>query len=143
MDYSQEEGRISEDKYPWVKDISYSQIRIYKKGTTVIGSQKVYVYELRTRAMTLHRYSAELQKILLRAQKEANKEEKGKKRSKNPPARRQKCNSKKEAYQAAKRAGKGKEPIHHPNNSGQGPHYHPNVNNNQRLTPKKPSVLTF
>ena len=95
MDYSQEEGRISEDKYPWVKDISYSQIRIYKKGTTVIGSQKVYVYELRTRAMTLHRYSAELQKILLRAQKEANKEEKGKKRSKNPPARRQKCNSKK------------------------------------------------
>lgn len=59
--------------------------------------------------MTLHRYSAELQKILLRAQKEANKEEKGKKRSKNPPARRQKCNSKKEAYQAAKRAGKGKE----------------------------------
>ena len=57
-------------------------------------------------------------------------------RSNNPPARRIKSKSKKNAYEAAKRAGKGKEPIHHPNSPGQAPHYHPNVKEVQRVTPK-------
>ena len=37
--------------------------------------------------------------------------------------------SKKGAYEAAKRAGRG-EPIHHPNPSRGKPHYHPNKNPN-------------
>lgn len=43
------------------------------------------------------------------------------------------------AYEAAKRAGHGKKPISHPSDPGQKPHYHPNVNNPQRTTPKAPS----
>lgn len=53
-----------------------------------------------------------------------------KERSKNPPARRVMLPSKKAAYKAAKRTGNGKESKHHPNDSGQEPHYHPNVKNN-------------
>ena len=58
-------------------------------------------------------------------------------RSKSRPARRIRCKSKKEAYERAKRAGKGKEPKHHPNDP-HGPHYHPDVQNSQRSTPKGP-----
>ena len=58
-------------------------------------------------------------------------------RSKSRPARRIRCKSKKEAYERAKRAGKGAEPEHHPNDP-HGPHYHPNVKNSQRTTPKGP-----
>ena len=47
--------------------------------------------------------------------------------------------SKKEAYERAKRAGKGKEPIHHPDGTnGKHGHYHPNVKQTQKLTPKMP-----
>jgi len=53
-------------------------------------------------------------------------------------ARRIRTKSKKDAYERAKRAGKGKEPEHDAHDP-RGPHYHPNVNNNQRITPKNPS----
>lgn len=62
-----------------------------------------------------------------------------KQRIKNPPERRKRFKSRKEAYQKAKRAGKGKEPIKHTNDQGQDPHYHPDVKNSQRTTPKSPS----
>jgi hypothetical protein len=58
-----------------------------------------------------------------------------KQRSESPPAKRVTCKSKKDAYQKAKRAGKGKEPRHDYNDP-KGPHYHPNVPNKQRITPK-------
>ena len=45
--------------------------------------------------------------------------------------------SKKEAYERAKRAGNGEEPIHHPDGTnGKHGHYHPNVKQTQKLTPK-------
>ena len=69
----------------------------------------------------------------------ADRKSKLKVRSKNPPARRINHKSRKEAYEAAKRAGKGKEPIKHSKDPGQQPHYHPNVQNSQRTTPKSPS----
>ena len=59
------------------------------------------------------------------------------KRSSSPPARRIRCRSKKEAYERAKRAGHGREPIHHANDPN-GPHYHPDVPNSQRSTPHQP-----
>ncbi|MBQ3600328.1 MAG: RHS repeat-associated core domain-containing protein, partial [Lachnospiraceae bacterium] len=67
-----------------------------------------------------------------------NQDDKRDPRSKNPPARRKRYSSKKEAYEAAKRAGKGKEPRHDPSDPNQDPHYHPNVKNPQRTTPKEP-----
>jgi RHS repeat-associated protein len=62
----------------------------------------------------------------------------GKERSKNPPAKRHKFKSKKDAYEAAKHAGRGKEPIHHPQGE-HGPHYHPNVPMPKNSTPKAPN----
>ena len=59
-------------------------------------------------------------------------------RSKHRIARRRKYNSRKRAYEAAKRAGKGREPIHH-KRPGERPHYHPNVNNPYSKTPKQPN----
>ena len=59
-----------------------------------------------------------------------------KKRSAHPPARRVKHKSKKAAREAAKKDGKGKKPIHHPDGD-HGPHYHPDVGNPK--TPKAPS----
>jgi len=47
-------------------------------------------------------------------------------RSPYPPARRHQFSSKKAAYEAAKRAGGGREPIHHAHGE-HGPHYHPDV----------------
>ena len=58
-------------------------------------------------------------------------------RSKNPPARRNRYSSRKEAYEAAKRAGGGKEPRHDLEDPKH-PHYHPDVKNPQRTTPKEP-----
>jgi RHS repeat-associated protein len=63
---------------------------------------------------------------------------KTKPRSKNPPAKRDYSNSKKDAYEKAKRAGKGKEPIHHPNGE-HGPHYHPDVPMPKEQTPNMPN----
>ncbi|QUI24760.1 DNRLRE domain-containing protein [Vallitalea pronyensis] len=59
-------------------------------------------------------------------------------RSKNPPAKRNYSKSKKDAYQKAKKAGKGKEPIHHPHGN-HGPHYHPDVKTPKHWTPKAPN----
>ena len=62
-----------------------------------------------------------------------------KERSLYPPAKRKDYKSKKDAYEDAKKAGKGKEPIHHPNGE-HGPHYHPNVSKpTGQQTPKAPN----
>jgi len=61
-----------------------------------------------------------------------------KERSPYPPAKRKKYPSKKEAREAAQRAGKGKKPIHHPDGS-HGPHYHPDVPKPKGWTPKSPN----
>ena len=61
-----------------------------------------------------------------------------KERSDKPIGRRRKYKTKKDAKEAAKKAGKGSEPIHHPNGS-HGPHYHPNVKPSSKITPKMPS----
>ena len=57
-------------------------------------------------------------------------------RNENPIARRKKFGSKKAAYEAAKRAGKGKKPIHH---NKPMPHYHPNVPMPKNRTPNAPT----
>ena len=44
----------------------------------------------------------------------AKSDDRANSRTKFPPARRVRCKSKKEAYEKAKKAGKGREPIHHP-----------------------------
>ncbi len=62
-----------------------------------------------------------------------------KNRSPYPPGRRLKFRSKKLAREAAKRAGKGKTPRHDPNDEN-GPHFHPNVPNKSKGTPKGPNV---
>lgn len=58
-----------------------------------------------------------------------------------PIGRRNNYNSRKEAREAAKRAGGGKEPIKHPKGShgNKKAHYHPDVKNKYRLTPHGPS----
>jgi RHS repeat-associated protein len=48
----------------------------------------------------------------------------GKTRSEHPPAKRDVSNTKKKAYEKAKRAGKGNEPVNH-HDGEHGPHYHP------------------
>ena len=60
-----------------------------------------------------------------------------KQRSDKPIGRRKKYKTKKEAKEAAKKAGKGAEPIHHPDGS-HGPHYHPNVKASPKITPNMP-----
>ena len=59
-------------------------------------------------------------------------------RNTNPPAKRINNNSRKIARESAKKAGGGKDPIHHPNGHPEDPrpHYHPNVRYLQRITPK-------
>ncbi len=54
-----------------------------------------------------------------------------------PIGRRKKFNSRKKAREAAKRAGGGKEPIHHPKgcHGNKEPHYHPDVKDRYRITP--------
>ena len=64
--------------------------------------------------------------------------EAAKERSKNPPAKRDYSSSKKEAHEKAKRAGKGKEPIHGTEGDN-GPHYHPDVPMPKDWTPKGPT----
>ena len=59
-------------------------------------------------------------------------------RNPNPPAKRHRNNSKKKAYERAKRAGKGKEP-NHDYDGRYGPHYHPNVEMPKSPTPKAPN----
>ena len=59
-------------------------------------------------------------------------------RSKNPIAKRKRYSSKKEAYENAKKAGKGNKPIHHPDGD-HGPHYHPDVPMPKNQTPKAPN----
>ena len=59
-------------------------------------------------------------------------------RSSNSPAKRKRYPSKKDAREAAQRAGKGKEPIHHPDGE-HGPHYHPDVPMPKQPTPKMPN----
>ncbi|MGG4438650.1 DNRLRE domain-containing protein [Priestia megaterium] len=64
---------------------------------------------------------------------------KKKARSAHPPAKRNTYSSRKKAKEAAKRAGKGKKPIHH-SDGKHGPHYHPNVpETKERWTPKRPN----
>ena len=62
---------------------------------------------------------------------------KNKKRVNSPIGRRNNYSSRKKAKEAAKRAGGGKNPIHHPKgcHGNPRPHYHPNVKNNYRSTP--------
>ena len=57
------------------------------------------------------------------------------------PSRRDKSNTRKKAYEKAKRASKGKEPIHHPHghDGNKRPHYHPNVKNPYSKTPHQPN----
>ena len=57
-----------------------------------------------------------------------------------PIGKRNNYSSKKDAYEDAKRAGRGKEPIHHANGhpSNPTPHYHPNVKDSMDWTPKVP-----
>ena len=57
-------------------------------------------------------------------------------RSKNKIGKRDKSSSKKGAYEKAKKAGRGKEPISHPHGKN-GSHYHPNVP--KPKTPNAPS----
>ena len=59
-------------------------------------------------------------------------------RSKNPIAKRYRYNTRKEAYEAAKRAGKGAEPIHHEDGEF-GPHFHPDVRMPAEQTPHAPN----
>lgn len=61
-----------------------------------------------------------------------------KKRSSERIAKRKHYSSKKTAYESAKRAGHGNEPVHHPNDP-HGPHYHPNVPMPKNQTPKTPN----
>ncbi len=65
----------------------------------------------------------------------ADDEHPKKKRSENPPAKRYHFSSKKKAYEAAKRAGHGKEPELHLKKGP--PHYHPAVERKQAETPKQ------
>ena len=67
---------------------------------------------------------------------------KSKGRSVKKPGLRKKYNSKKKAYEAAKKAGGGKEPIKHPKNSHgrNDPHFHPRTKNEYSKTPKMPSM---
>ena len=68
-------------------------------------------------------------------EKAKQKSENSKPRSSEPPARRVRCNTRKKAKEAAIRAGKGKKPrndYHDP----KGAHFHPNVVNGARKTPK-------
>ncbi|KAH0793307.1 RHS repeat-associated core domain-containing protein [Histomonas meleagridis] len=53
-----------------------------------------------------------------------------KKRSEKPIAKRDYSNTRKEAYEKAKRAGGGKEPRG-PEDHGHGPHYHPGTKHNE------------
>ena len=55
-----------------------------------------------------------------------------------PPAKRDHSTTKKDAYEKAKQAGNGNEPIHHPNEE-QDPHYHPDVQMPKNTTPHSPS----
>lgn len=59
-------------------------------------------------------------------------------RGTSPIGRRNKYNTRKKAEEAARRAGGGKEPIHHPKGckGSERSHYHPNLSNKFRLTPK-------
>ena len=63
-----------------------------------------------------------------------------KERSDDPPAKRYRFNTRKEAYERAKRAGGGKEPDFH--NDSRGPHYHPNVpkNHNKNNLPHRANM---
>ena len=68
---------------------------------------------------------------------QANAEEKSNERVPHPIGRRNNYKSKKLAKEAAKKAGGGKEPIHHPKgcHGNKKPHYHPNVEDSYRKTP--------
>jgi hypothetical protein len=70
--------------------------------------------------------------------KSKSKPRTAKPRSPYAPARRDRSNTQKEAYEKAKRAGNGKEPIHHTDGE-HGPHYHPNVPTPKNPTPHVPS----
>ena len=63
-------------------------------------------------------------------------------RSVKKPGKRKRFGSKKKAYEAAKKAGGGQEPIKHPKNSHgrNDPHYHPRTRNEYSQTPKMPSI---
>ena len=62
---------------------------------------------------------------------------KSKGRVTSPIGRRNVYNTRKKARAAARRAGGGKDPVHHPKgcHGNKRPHYHPNVKNEYRLTP--------
>jgi len=68
---------------------------------------------------------------------QAISKEKAKDRSSHPIGRRNTYNSRKKAKEAAKRAGGGKEPVHHPKgcHGNEKAHYHPNVKDTYRETP--------
>ena len=65
-------------------------------------------------------------------------EEADEKHTAKKPAKRIRCNTRKEAYEQAKRAGGGKKPISHKNDKN-GPHFHPDVRNKYSKTPKSAS----
>ena len=75
---------------------------------------------------------------IFKAAKGESSDENSKERSKFPPAPRIRHDSKKDAYQEAKRRGGGKEPIHHPQGE-HGPHYHPDAKQPENWTPKVPT----
>ena len=58
----------------------------------------------------------------------ADDSDKAKTRNPDPPAKRKNYRTKKDAREAAKRAGKGNEPVNHPDDPN-GPHYHPGDGN--------------
>jgi RHS repeat-associated protein len=62
-------------------------------------------------------------------------------RSPYPPVIRNHSDTRKDAYEKAKKAGGGKEPISHPNGDKENPllHFHPNVTDSQKTTPKLPT----
>ena len=70
--------------------------------------------------------------------KKKKENEKKKERSKSKPAKRIYCNSRKEAYERAKKAGNGREPKLHYNDK-HGPHYHPDVPDGYSQTPHQSS----
>ncbi|MBE5934269.1 MAG: RHS repeat-associated core domain-containing protein [Lachnospiraceae bacterium] len=110
----------------------------------ILLSAGVTVY-ITHRIKTTYNTSKELKKKLNKSKKENSKSDKAEKKTKTKKkgrvngsiARRNNYNTRKKAKEAAKRAGGGKEPIHHPKgcHGNKKAHYHPNVKAEYSTTP--------
>ena len=108
----------------------------YMAGTYLIawGAYYIFTNSYRWNGKTYYKYTLskpKLPKIKIHRSKPAKrKKASAKPRSKYRIGKRIQCRSRKEAREKAKRAGKGKEPIHH---YGKRPHFHPNVKYSDKL----------